>query len=304
MSRVVFLGSKASGLAALERLATAVKPPHTLVGALFVDDAGDARSITQQLEAFARASGLPSAVARGAEGERALDAWRPDVALVVGWYRIIDLTRHPGIQFFGMHYSPLPRYRGSAPAVWQILRGETELGVTLFRFAAGLDNGDVAGSAVVNCGPDETIGDVLPRLDEAALDLMDREIPAILGGRARLTPQRDADATYCGRRVAADGVIDWSAPARRVHDFIRSQSRPYPGAFTHLEDGRLLRVWRTVREPRRWIGVPGSIVARDPSGAIVACGDGALRLVDVECAEGATMAPTLRGVRRLGRAVL
>lgn len=283
MARVALLGSKRIGRVVAERIAGALPAPHEFVGIVTVDDSADARSELGGLAALAEARGVEFHVAAGsASTEEILRGLRPQLVLVAGWYQLIRLERFPETGFFGFHASPLPRYRGNAPLVWQIMEGESEIGLTFFRFAEGMDDGLVVAQELFPLAGDETIAHALERVEEAAARMVEAHVGPLAAGEAPLHEQDHTRATYCAMRVPEDGRIDWSWPARRVHDFVRAQTRPYPGAFTTLPDGRRVRVWRTEVEPRPFLGVPGGVADRGREWVAVSCGEGAVRVLEAE----------------------
>jgi methionyl-tRNA formyltransferase len=280
-SRIAFLGSKDAGLRVLDALLAV--PGADVVGIACPDDRADDRSRLAAFEETAARHGVALAVVDGAaQLEERLEAWRPALVIVCGWYQRIPVERHPAIAFFGFHASPLPRYRGGAPLTWQIINGEPSVGLSFFELTAGLDEGRIVAQAERPLGPDDTIADALDWVDDRAPALLAEHAEALMGGDAELREQDGAQATYCSQRTPADGLIDWTAPAQRVHDFVRAQTRPYPGAFTHLPDGRVLRVWRTAVDPRRYDGPPGAVCERHADRAVVACGEGAVSVLDAE----------------------
>jgi methionyl-tRNA formyltransferase len=274
------MGSKAGGLALCKLLCEQPELPTPAL-VLCPDDSADARSCWPDFETACAGYGVPlRRVGDVEETVAALGATQPEIVIVHGWYRLIPLERCPSMQFFGFHYSPLPAYRGNAPLVWQILRGERRLGVSFFRFGAGIDDGDIVEQRLFHLGGDETVADALRYAEAACLDITRACLPALLAGSLRPTPQGATGASYCGMRIPEDGRIDWSLPAVRIHDFVRAQTRPYPGAFSDLADGRRLKVWATALDPRRQYGTPGSVVGIDGPAVLVACGgDSAIRIV-------------------------
>jgi methionyl-tRNA formyltransferase len=308
MRRIAFMGSKSGGLALLRLLCERSELP-TPVLALCPDDRQDERSCWSEFESLCAAQGMPMRTVTGAqETEAALSAAAPDVVIVHGWYRLIPLERLDATRFFGFHYSPLPAYRGNAPLVWQILRGEPRLGVSFFRFGAGIDDGDLVDQRLFDFGPDETIADALRRAEAACLEISLACLPPLLAGTLKPRPQVDAGVSYCGLRIPADGCIDWTASARQVHDFVRAQAQPYPGAFTHLSDGRRLTIWRTAVDTRRHHATPGAVVGVEGPEVVVACGaDSAVRVLACRCdgQEDAAPASLIGSLRvRLGSAVM
>jgi methionyl-tRNA formyltransferase len=281
--RLAFLGSKPLGLAVLRALREAV-PPDAWASVLVFDDRDDGRSAFADFEAYAAAHALPLRVVRtAADVDAALAETPPDVVVVSGWYRIIPVERYrPRTRFFGFHGSLLPAYRGNAPLVWQVLNGEPRAGVSFFELVEGMDEGDLVGQHAFPVGPDDTIADVLAEVERGSGALAAAHAPALLAGTAPLTPQAAEGASYCGLRTPDDGRIDWTWPAGRIHDFVRAQTRPYPGAFTTLDTGERVTVWRTERDPRAYWAVPGSVVERRPDALVVGTGAGVIRLVEAE----------------------
>jgi methionyl-tRNA formyltransferase len=205
--------------------------------------------------------------------------------------------------WIGIHNSLLPRYRGGSPLVWQILNGETEAGFSLFQFTPGMDDGPIWAQGSVPIESGDQIGDVLEKLEVATIDTLRRVLPEIAMGILRPALQDHTKATYCAQRYPEDGRIDWSHSARRIHDFVRAQSAPYPGAFTEI-DGRRLTVWSTIPHAALYDGVPGRIARIEEAAVVVCCGErSAIRLLDVQCDDfRGPPAKLIRSVRqRLGK---
>ena len=283
---LVFLGSKAAGLRACRALAELL-PEGRMEAIVCPDDRGDPRSVFDEFDALAKERGIPIYLApTRRETMELLDRLAPDTAIVHGWYQILAVEDLPGTTFLGFHYSPLPRYRGNAPLVWQIIQGEEEIGVSFFELTAGMDAGRLVDRQTAPLGPNESIADALDKADALALGMLRAFVPAWLEGRVALTAQPDEEPSYCGLRVPDDGRIDWSWPARRIHDFVRAQTRPYPGAFTSLPDGRRLTVYRAELEERRFMGAPGAVVETGPEAVTVAAGEGAVRLIEIGIDDG------------------
>lgn len=141
---------------------------------------------------------------------------------------------------YNVHGSLLPRYRGRAPVNWAIIHGETCTGASVHRMTSRADAGAVVDQEAVAILPNDTALDVSRKVAWAAEAVLLRCVPALLDGNAPERPQDPAQASYFGRRTAADGRIDWSQTARRIHDLIRAVAPPFPGAFTDTTNGRLL----------------------------------------------------------------
>jgi methionyl-tRNA formyltransferase len=214
----------------------------------------------------------------------ALRALEPELIFVVGWSQLV---REPFIALasegvFGMHPTLLPRHRGRAAIPWAILCGLARTGVTLFEIVdATADSGAVVAQAVVEIGPDETAETLFTRLSQAHGDLIREYVPQLLAGTAPRLPQDPSRASSWPKRSPADGIIDWETRAPYLYDWVRAQTRPYPGAFTYLGDEKVV-VWRARPVELEAEAPAGTIVAAGAAGPVVACGEGGLLLEEVE----------------------
>lgn len=216
---------------------------------------------------------------------RALD---PELIFVVGWSQLV---REPFLALaregvFGMHPTLLPRHRGRAPIPWAILSGLARTGVTLFEIVdATADSGAIVGQVVVDIGPDETAATLFKRISDAHVELIRELIPQLVSRTAPRLPQDSARASSWPKRTPADGIIDWETRAPYLYDWVRAQTRPYPGAFTFLGNEKVV-VWRARPVELEDEAPAGTIVATRPEGPVVACGEGALVLEEVETRAG------------------
>ncbi len=237
----------------------------------------------------------------------ALRAVAPDMIFVVGWSQLvraefIDLASR-GV--FGMHPTLLPKHRGRAPIPWAILSGLATTGVSLFEIVdPSADSGAIIGQVEVPIDPHETATSLFAKLADAHLDLIRRFVPQLLADTAPREPQDSSRASEWPRRRPRDGIIDWSTRAQYLYDWVRAQTRPYPGAFTFVGEDRII-VWRA-RPALVPAGMPaGTIVERRADGVAVACGDGGLLLEEIEVDgagtyEGETVGDRLTPGLRLG----
>ena len=218
----------------------------------------------------------------------AVEALAPELVFVVGWSQLV---RGPFIALaregvFGMHPTLLPRHRGRAPIPWAILSGLARTGVTLFEITdAAADSGAIVGQVVLEIAPDETAATLFGRLAEAHVELVREYVPQLLQRAAPRLAQDARRASSWPKRIPADGIIDWETRASYLYDWVRAQTRPYPGAFTFLGDEKVV-VWRARPVELEQPAPAGTIVSEHPEGHVVACGEGGLLLEEVEVASG------------------
>ncbi|OCQ53345.1 Bifunctional polymyxin resistance protein ArnA [Photorhabdus australis subsp. thailandensis] len=177
---------------------------------------------------------------------------------------------------FNLHGSLLPKYRGRAPINWAILHGETETGVTLHKMVSKPDAGDIIAQHKVAIAETDTSLILHGKIREAAEELLDQVLPQIKAGTYTLTSQDQSQATYFGRRTAADGEIDWSKSATEINNLVRAVAEPYPGAFTFLGE-RKITIWRASPLNEVHNKQPGTVLSVDP--LVIACGKGALEII-------------------------
>ncbi len=221
----------------------------------------------------------------------------PELVFVVGWSQLV---RDPFVALaregvFGMHPTLLPRHRGRAPIPWAILSGLARTGVTLFEIAdATADSGAIVGRTVVEIAVDETATTLFERIAEAHVSLIREYVPQLLTRTAPRIAQDPVRASSWPKRTPADGIIDWETRAPYLHDWVRAQTRPYPGAFTFLGREKVV-VWRARPVALDAEAPAGTVVAARPEGPVVACGEGGLLLEEVETAAGELAVGALLG---------
>ncbi|MEQ9948857.1 bifunctional UDP-4-amino-4-deoxy-L-arabinose formyltransferase/UDP-glucuronic acid oxidase ArnA [Pectobacterium aroidearum] len=218
----------------------------------------------------------------------------PDVIFSF-YYRTLlsdDILQLPSFGAFNLHGSLLPRYRGRAPVNWVLVNGETQTGVTLHKMVSRADAGDIVAQSVVAIDAEDTALTLHGKCRTAAAALLAQQLPLIRSREIMLTPQDESQASYFGRRTAADGLIDWQKSAREINNLIRAVTEPYPGAFTFLSERKVI-VWRArvvKSNDVRANGVkhePGSIISTSP--LVVSCGEDALEIVSGQSESGLYM---------------
>lgn len=238
----------------------------------------DAGTRQDPLKATALARGIPVHQFRSLrtpEARAAFEAAGADLGLLAYVTQIVPepLLRIPRQTSLCFHPSLLPRYRGGSAIPWQLIRGETRSGVTVFWPDAGIDTGPILLQREAPIGPDDTAGSLYYRTlyplgVRACLDA----VALVREGRAPRVPQDEALATYDPLLTDAHAAVDWTRPAAEVHNLIRGCD-PQPGAHTTWR-GATLRLYEPRRVEER--GAPGTVLAIDADGITIAAGGGAI----------------------------
>jgi methionyl-tRNA formyltransferase len=177
---------------------------------------------------------------------------------------------------FNLHASLLPRWRGAAPIQRAVMAGDRETGIMVMNIEEGLDTGPIAMADRIPIGPDTTAGELHDILAQRGAKLMAIAMAALERGTLQLTPQPEAGVTYATKNEKSETRIDWKEPWQKVHDHCRGLS-PFPGAWFELADVGRVKVLHTTRGVGS--GQPGQALDEQLT---IACGDGAVRLVELQ----------------------
>lgn len=218
----------------------------------------------------------------------------PEVIIVVAYGKllpkaVLDIPPHGCIN---VHGSLLPRWRGAAPIQWAVIAGDEMAGVTTMQMAEGLDTGDMLLTYETKVGEKETAGELFDRLAQSGAELLTQTLVKLDEITPR--PQDDAQSCYAHMLDKQMAVIDWSRSAHEIDCLIRGLN-PWPIALTTLS-GERLKVFAA--EKAAGNGEPGTVLEADPKkGLTVACGEGALKLIEIQLVGGKRMKATdfLRG---------
>jgi len=174
------------------------------------------------------------------------------------------------------HPSLLPRYRGGSAIPWQIIKGETRTGVTVFWVDPGIDTGPILLQKEAALGPDETAGSLYYNtLFKLGVDVVLEAVDAIAAGRAARVPQGESQASYDPLCRDEHAVVDWTRPVADVYNLIRGCD-PQPGAYT-IRRGEKVRFY-DARRADRGEGTPGRIEAIDERGVTIAARGGSIAI--------------------------
>ncbi len=286
--RILFMGTAELSCPSLRGLVAV--PDFRTVAVVTQPDRPKGRDLRLQpspVKVVALELGLPVLQPERARNEgfiETLAGLTPDLIVVVAYGQILPqaVLDIPRFGCLNVHTSLLPKYRGAAPIQWAIVHGEAETGVTIMKMDAGLDTGDILlqeHTPILPADHSETLHDRLAQMGAA---LLLKTIPQYISGSLLPQPQPAVGGSYAARIKKEDGHIDWSQPAQLILNRLRGLT-PWPGVFSFLEDGprkHLLKIWQA--EVADGSGAPGQILRVEKSGISIACGEKALRILNLQ----------------------
>ena len=220
----------------------------------------------------------------------------PDIILVAAYGLILPqaVLDIPRLGAINIHASLLPRWRGAAPIQRALLAGDRETGISIMQMDAGLDTGAVLLQEAIEISGEDTAGTLHDRLAGLGARLIVRALELLGAGRGlKAMPQSADAATYAKKLDKRETRVNWREPAIVVHRQIRALD-PRPGAGTAVR-GAELKIWRCVVAAGQ--GAPGKILGTGPGGILIACGEGAVLVTELQRAGGKRLVPAefLRG---------
>lgn len=204
----------------------------------------------------------------------------PDLLVVVAYGLLLPraVLDIPRLGCINIHASLLPRWRGAAPIHRAIEAGDARTGITLMQMDEGLDTGPMLAERVVDITDDDTTATLHDRLAATGAQLLIDTLPELLAGRVRPVPQPADGACYAAKIGKAEAALDFRRPAVELERAIRAFN-PFPGGLMTVE-GTPIKLWRARVEPTS--GEPGRILAVGDEGVVIACGEGALRVTELQ----------------------
>ncbi len=284
MTRVVFAGTPAFAVESLRALLAAGVEPIAVVTQPD-RPAGRGKKITASaVKQFSEERGLPiwqPDTLKSAESQQHLKDLNADLLIVVAYGQILPqlVLDLPRIGCINVHASVLPRWRGAAPIQAAILAGDATSGISLMRMEAGLDTGPVLASAELTIGKAETAGELHDRLARLGGELLVNKLESIVSGVLLPQAQDERCATYAEKIQSSAARIDWQQSAEDIDRSVRAYN-PLPGAWTTLENRRL-KVWKAEAVAGH-AAKAGTVLAANAAGIDVACGTGALRVLELQ----------------------
>lgn len=282
--RIVFWGTPAFALPALRALGD---EGHDVAAVVTQPDrpAGRGRALAKSpVKEEAEGQGIPVLQPERARGEefiaelRALDA---DLSVVVAYGQILkpEVLSVPRLGSMNIHASLLPELRGAAPVQWAIIRGYETTGVTIMQMEAGLDSGPMLLRVEEPIVPEESGAELGGRLAEIGAEALVETLALMEDGQIVPEPQDHSRATYAPKLDRETARINWSLPAFEVARWIRGLD-DVPGAWSPLGDRGPVKLFRPRLEDGD--GAPGTVLDTDGEGVLIATGEGAVRITEVQ----------------------
>lgn len=219
-----------------------------------------------------------------------LQALEPDLLVTAAYGKILPqaILQTPPLGCINVHGSLLPKYRGAAPIHWAILKGETITGITTMFTDVGVDTGDILLKNEIEISKDITVGELHDQMAKLGALTLQQTLIALENKTLVRIPQQEDEASYAPMIDKEIGAIDFTKSVKEIHDLVRG-TNPWPVAYTKYSNHKL-KIWKTeVLQEIDFSKDPGTILRLSNEGLDVACGDGILRIIELQPESGRRM---------------
>ncbi len=283
--RIVFMGTP-------DFAATTLKPlidgPDEVVAVVTQPDRGKGRGkkiTAPAVKLLAQTVDIPvlqPTTIKTEEFHNGLLSYQPDIIVVAAYGRILprSLLELAPLGCINVHGSLLPCHRGAAPIQWAVIKGDTEVGITIIQMDEGMDTGDILLKAVITAEPGETAGTLFDKLAILGGKTLLKAIQGVKEGTLVSQPQDHSLATAAPMLKKSDGAIDWNKNANEIESLIRGLD-PWPSAFCFVKDKRL-RLFQPEVFYKKSDARPGTLLRADKRGLLIACGKNCLLIKEVQ----------------------
>jgi len=295
MLNVIFMGTADLSCATLAALLADSRV--RVVAVVTQPDKPQGRNLLAQppaVKVMALHAGLPvlqPARARDPQFLADLTPFQPDLIVVAAFGQILpaSVLELPWLGCLNVHTSLLPQYRGAAPIQWSIAHGDSETGVTIMKMDAGMDTGAILTQRRTPITPEDNGATLHDRLALLGAELLLATIPGYVAGEIVPRPQPAEGVTYAPKIKKTDGHIDWTLPARTIFNRWRAFT-PWPGAYASWTTGakaHTLKIWAA--QVMEQSGPAGEVLPSTKDGVVVGCGEGSLRITELQREGGRRM---------------
>ena len=283
--KILFMGTPDFAVFSLKSL---LESKHEILGVITQPDKPKGRGyalLPPPVKSFALEKGLPvyqPTTLRDEAFAELLADINPEVIVVVAFGKILPVSvlDYPKYGCINVHGSLLPEYRGAAPMQRAIIEGKTVTGITTMYMADGIDTGDMLLKEEVAIAENDNFEDIHDKLGACGASLIVKTLDMLEHGELERIPQDHSKATHAAKITKEDCELDFSRPAKQLHDLIRGLS-PIPLSFTHTPDGKMLKITESrLVYADGTHGKAGEIIATD-NGFDVACGNGVIKILGV-----------------------
>ena len=207
----------------------------------------------------------------------------PDLIVVVAYGKILpkEIIDIPKYGIINVHSSLLPKYRGASPIHSAILNGDKESGVSIMYIEEGLDSGDVILKETCEITEDDTLGTLHDRLKELGAIGLEKALKLIEAEEVKAEKQDDSKATFVKPITKEQAKIDWNNTKEVIFNQIRGLN-PFPGAYTHNEKNENIKIYKSEKLEKEYVGENGTVVEMTKKGPVVKVANGALRLLEIK----------------------
>lgn len=297
--KILFMGTPDFAVPSLQML---IDSAHEVVGVVTQPDKPQGRKqilTPPPVKALAQKHDIPVHQPTSLKNEALLpllEETQPDLILVVAYGKLLPkyILEFPQYGCMNIHGSLLPRWRGAAPIQWSVIAGDEFAGVATMKMAEGLDTGDIYLMERTKIGAQETAGELFDRLSQLGAQVLAKTLVQLEQGTLVSTPQDESQVTHASMLDKEMAIIDWTKSAQQIDCLIRGLN-PWPIALTTL-DGTRMKIYAA--NPETTQGEAGTVLEADTKkGLLVACGTGAIRVLELQMVGGKRMAATdyLRG---------
>ena len=282
--RIVFMGTP---VFSVPTLAEVLGAGHDVVAAYCQPPRPAGRGMVERkspVQVFAESAEIPvltPATLKGKSEQQVFANHQADVGVVVAYGLLLPrpVLSTPRLGCLNLHPSALPRWRGAAPVQRSVMSGDEQTAVMVMRMDEGLDTGPICLAEAVAISRDVTSGELQETLAQRGASLMVRALGALERGSLDCTEQPKSGVTYAAKINKAESRINFAAPARDVHNLIRGIS-PFPGAWFEASTVGTTERIKVLRSAlAEGTGAPGEVL---DDRLTIACGDGAVRLVELQ----------------------
>lgn len=284
--KTILIGSVGTSKKMLEAMINT----HFPISYVFSIDEQYSKNISgyQPIHNLAEKNGIPYKKIRKINDEENVELIKqiqPDYIFVIGFSQlvkkeIIDVAK---VGVVGFHPTPLPKMRGRAANVWQVLLGVHKTKCSLFFIDEGMDSGDILGQQDYYISDDDYAIDVEEKINNASYILAKDVLTQIMNDELCPVKQNELEATYLLKRGPEDGEIDWNDSIVNIHRLIRAVSKPYPGAFGKYDGEHKIIIWKAeMKKNTKYVGLNGQIANIGEDYMDIVCKDGLLHVSEYE----------------------